>query len=144
MTKNTVENNNTPREKTSIERKGIKDMFELTYKKNATQGMSNTWVRGECKHRNIDPIGDPMVKRREKDGIHQMGHQNIQGTTLNSGLEIADELDLMKEFGTDTQGMPEINKPWNMGNQWKYQMMMDFMFKNSKNGILLGRGSIQL
>ena len=53
-----------------------------------------------------------------------MEYQDIRGTALDSGLEIADELDAMKEF--------EIDKPWSVGNKWKYQMMMDIMFKNSK------------
>ena len=38
----------------------------------------------------------------------------------------------MKELGIDTQGMLEINKPWNAGNKWRYEMMMDIMFRNSK------------
>ena len=46
-----------------------------------------------------------------------MGYQHIRGTTLNSGLEIAEELGVMKELGIDTQGMSEINKPWSAGNK---------------------------
>jgi hypothetical protein len=74
-----------------------------------------------------------MVARREKDGIHRMGYQNIRGTTLNGGLEIPAELDVMKELGIDTQGMSEINKPWSVGNKWRYEMMMDIMFRSSKS-----------
>ena len=66
-----------------------------------------------------------------------MGYQHIRGTTLNSGLEIAEELDVIKELGIDTQGMSEINKPWSAGNKWKYQMMMDIMFSNLKTAFLL-------
>ena len=105
--------------------------------RNATQTTIDDWVVDErageeCKYTNIDPVGDPMVPRREKDGIHRMGYQNIRGTTLNSGLEIPAEVDVMKELGIDTQGMSEINKPWNAGNKWRYEMMMDIMFRNSK------------
>ena len=50
--------------------------------------------------------------------------------TLNSSLEIAEKLDAMREFGADTQGVPEINKPYSMGNKWKHQTMMGIMFKN--------------
>ena len=57
--------------------------------------MMNEWVGGEWKHRKTYQVRDPMLKRREKDGIHRMGYQNMQGTILNSGLEIADELDVM-------------------------------------------------
>ena len=95
--------------------------------------VGDEWVGEECKFKNIDPVGEPMVARREKDGIHRMGYQNIRGTTLNSGLEIPAELDVMKELGIDTQGMSEINKPWNADNKWKYEMMMDIMFRNSKS-----------
>ena len=61
-----------------------------------------------------------------------MRYQNIGGTTLNSGLEILEELDGMRELGIDTQGISEINKPWSAGNRWQYQMMADIMFKNFK------------
>ena len=61
-----------------------------------------------------------------------MGYQNIRGTTLNSGLKIPEELDVMRELGIDTQGMSEINKPWSIWNRWQYQMMTNIMFKNSK------------
>ena len=33
--------------------------------------------------------------------------------------------------------MLEINKPWSAGNKWKYQMIMDIMFGNSKSAFLL-------
>ena len=49
-----------------------------------------------------------------------MGYQNICGAILNSGLEIADEVDAMRELGTDTQGMSNINEPWSTGNTWRY------------------------
>ena len=74
-----------------------------------------------------------MVARRENDGIHRMGCQSIRGTTLNSGLEIPEELDVMRELVIDMQGMSEVNKPWSAGNRWKYQMMTDIMFSNSKS-----------
>ena len=82
-------------------------------------------------------MGDPIVARRENDRVHRMGYQNIRGTTLNSGLDIPEELGVMKELGIDTQGMSEINKPWSAGNRWKYQMMMDIMFRNLKSAFLL-------
>ena len=75
------------------------------------------WAREECTFTNIESAGDPMVTRRENDGIHRMGYQNIRGTTLNSGLEILEELDGMRELGIDTQGMSKINKPWSAGNR---------------------------
>ena len=101
-------------------------------RRKATQSTINDWAGEEYKFKNIEPVGDPMVARQENDGIHRMGYQNIRGTTLNSGLEIPAELDVMKELGIDTQGMSEINKPWSAGNRWKYQMMMDTKFCNSK------------
>ena len=47
----------------------------------------------------------------------------------------------MREFGTDTQGMSEINKPWSARNKWRYQMMMDIMFKNSKMAYSLAKAA---
>ena len=49
-----------------------------------TQSTINDWAGEECKFTNIKPVGDPMVARRENDGIHRMVYQNIRGTTLNS------------------------------------------------------------
>ena len=82
-----------------------------------TQSTINDWAGEECKFTNIEPVGDPMVARRENDGIHRMVYQNIRGTTLNSGVEIPEELDVMKELRIDTQCMSEINKPWSAGNR---------------------------
>jgi len=112
--------------------------------KKASQSTINEWFGGEqhtidewageeCMFTNIGPAGDPMVIWRENDGIHRMGYQNIRGITLNSGLEIPEELDVMRELGIDTQGMSEINKPWSAGNRWQYEMMIDIMFKGSKS-----------
>ena len=110
----------------------------------ASQSTINKWFRGEqrtidewageeCKFQNIKPAGDPMIARMKNDGIHRMGYQNTRGTTLNSGLEIPEDLDVMRELGIDMQGMSEINKPWSAGNMWRYEMMTDIMFKNSKS-----------
>ena len=104
--------------------------------KKATQSTIDDWAGEECKFTNIEPVGDPIVARRENDRVHRMGYQNIRGTTLNSGLDIPEELAVMKELGIDTQGMLEINKPWRAGNRWKYQMMMDIMFSNSESAFL--------
>ena len=106
-----------------------KDVFEQASRK-ATQSTIDDWAGKECRFTNIESIGDLMVAIRENYGIHRMGYQNIRGTTLDSGLMIQEELDVMKELGIDTQGMSEINKPWSAGNRWKYQMMMDIMFSN--------------
>ena len=75
------------------------------------------WVGEECKFTNIEPAGDPMIVRRENNGFYRMGYHNRRGTTLNSGLEIPEELDVMRELGIDTQGMSKINKPWSAGNR---------------------------
>ena len=81
--------------------------------RNVTQRTTDEWVEGgACGFPNIEPMGDPLMKRTEKDGIHRMGYHNIHGSMMNRGLEVADELDIMQELGFDTQGMSEINKPW--------------------------------
>ena len=54
----------------------------------ATQSTINDWAEEECKFKNIEPVGDPMVTRQENDGIHRMGYHNIRGMTLNTRLEI--------------------------------------------------------
>ena len=42
-------------------------------RRKVTQTTIGDWAGGECKYKNIDPVGDPLVERREKDGIHRMG-----------------------------------------------------------------------
>ena len=59
----------------------------------ATQSTIDEWSGGECKFKNIEPVGD---QRRENDGIHRMGYQDIGGMTLNSRLYVAEELDVME------------------------------------------------
>ena len=92
-----------------------------------------TWLgqQGTYKDKNIEPSGDPLQPRAEDDGIFRLGYQNIHGTTLGQGLEIAEEIDVMRELGVDVQGMSKINKPWSPNNKWQYNMMMDMVFDSS-------------
>ena len=62
-----------------------------------------------------------------------MGLHNIRGTTLGQGFDVAEELDVVRELGINIQGFNEINKPWSASNKWKYDMMMEIMFDNSRS-----------
>ena len=77
--------------------------------------------KGEYKSKNIKASGDPLQPREDDDGIFRVGYQNIHGTTLGQGLEIAEEIDVTREIA-------EINKPWSPNNKWEYNMMMDMVF----------------
>ena len=81
-----------------------------------------------CIHTNIEPAGDPLVPRVHNDGLTRSGYQNIRGSDLDSGLEVATEVDTMYEIGSDIQGLSETNKPWTTGNKYKYDFMMQMMF----------------
>ena len=81
-----------------------------------------------CIHANIAPAGDPLVPRHHNDGITRSGYQNIRGSDIDSGLEIATEVDTMHDIGSDVQGLSETNKPWTPGNKYKFDFMMQTMF----------------
>ena len=81
---------------------------------------------------NIPATGDPLTERQHGDGFTRFGFQNIRGTSIDSGFEIATEIDTMLTLGTDIQGLSETNKPWTPSNRWKYDFMMDAVFNQAK------------
>jgi hypothetical protein len=81
---------------------------------------------------NIPATGDPLTERQHGDGFTRFGFQNIRGTSIDSGFEIATEIDTMLTLGTDIQGLSETNKPWTPTNRWKYDLMMDAVFNQAK------------
>lgn len=85
-----------------------------------------------CIHNNISPMGDPLAPRHENDGIWRCGFQNIHGTTKDHGFEVPPELDAVRSLGIDCQGMVETNCPWTPGAKWKFEMMMERVFQQSK------------
>ena len=56
------------------------------------------------------PTGDPMVARREGDGIVRIGNHNIFGSSLGRGEQL-EEIEAIAELGFNVMGMSEINKP---------------------------------
>ena len=91
------------------------------------------WTSGRntCMYNNIDPVGDPMLRREEDDGITRLGYQNAHTTTMGQGLDVAHEIEVTAELGVDVQGFSEINKPWTASNKWQYNYEMNLMFQNS-------------
>ncbi len=61
-----------------------------------------------------------MRKHAEDDGILRAGYQNMNGTYMDSGLDIAWKIEAMEKLGTDKQEYLEVNRPWNANNKWKY------------------------
>ena len=81
---------------------------------------------------NIGVAGDLLQERSEQDGIMRIGYHNIHGSEIDSGLEIAEELEAIVEIGADIQGMSEMNKPWTKSTQIRYQLQLDSLFKSTK------------
>jgi hypothetical protein len=81
---------------------------------------------------NIPATGDPQIERQYGDKFTRFSFQNIKGTSIDSGFEIATDIDTMLTLGTDTQGLSETNKPWTPTNRWKYDFMMDAVFNKAK------------
>ena len=81
---------------------------------------------------NIPATGNPLKERQHRDGFTRFGFQNIQGTSIDSGFEIATEISTMLTLGTDILGLLETNKPWTTTNRWKYNFMMDAVFNQAK------------
>ena len=71
------------------------------------QGRLTQWtnVNNRCIYQNIEPNGDPLTARADKDGITRMGFHNINGTDAESGLQVASEIDIIRELGLDVQGV---------------------------------------
>ncbi len=86
-----------------------------------------------CTYDNIDPTGDPLRERQIDDNITRMGLHNIRGTTMGQGFDVAEELEVIRDLGVDIQAFNEINKPWNASNKWKYEMMTDVLFKQTRS-----------
>ncbi len=81
---------------------------------------------------NIPPAGDTLIDRHDNDGYTRFGFQNIRGSNIDSGLEIATEIDNMINLGVDIQGLAETNRPWNHANKWKYNFMMKQVFQQAR------------
>ena len=80
------------------------------------------------RYENIDPSGDPMPERINGDGIIRYGYQNIRGSEMNRGLQLATEVDMMADLGVNVQGLSEANKPWTEENKSHYDHMMGTLF----------------
>jgi hypothetical protein len=80
---------------------------------------------------NISLAGDPLQEQEDNDGYTRFGFQNIRGSSIDSRLEIATEIDNMINIGTDLQDLYEINRPWTHTNKWKYNFMMEAVFQQS-------------
>ena len=97
--------------------------------------LSQNKERGVLRN-NIEPAGDPLQPRNDSDekeaGIFRAAFQNINGTTMGQGFEIAYEIDIIERLGIDAMGMAETNVPWNAENRDKYRTMLDIEFRGSK------------
>ena len=84
-----------------------------------------TNVNNQCIYQNIEPNGDPLVRRFDDDGVTRMGYHNINGSDANSGLQVASEIEVIHELGLDVQAMSEIKRPWSAGRKWEYNTMLE-------------------
>ena len=66
--------------------------------------------------KDIYPSGDPWVPREPDDGIVRAASNNINGSEMSRGLEIATDIDVTDELGIDIMGLQETKKPWNAAN----------------------------
>lgn len=89
-------------------------------------------ITTSCIHENIAPAGETLSERTYGDGIIRLGFQNIRGSDLNSGLEVATEVDMMLELEVDVQGLAECNRPWTASNKATYDHMMQSIFTNPR------------
>jgi hypothetical protein len=81
---------------------------------------------------NIPPAGDDIQEQYDNDGYTRFGFQNTRGVSIDSGLEIATEIDNMINLGVDIQGLSETNRPWSHTNKWKYNFMMESVFQQAR------------
>ena len=102
--------------------------------RDTSQRTIDEWVHapGSCLHANIDPAGDPLLPRKENDGITRVAYHNIATSTMGHGFEVANEIDVINKLGVNIQGFSEINKPWSSQNKWEYDFQMDLVFNHSR------------
>ena len=50
---------------------------------------------------NLVTRGDGLRPREEGDGVFHVGYQNIRGSEMSSGIEVAQELTAMCDIGVD-------------------------------------------
>ena len=81
---------------------------------------------------NIPPTRDQLREWQDNNGYTRFGFQNIRGSSIDCGLEIATELDSMINMGTDIQGLSETNRLWNHTNKWTYDFMMESVFQQAR------------
>ena len=80
---------------------------------------------------NIPPTGDQLRERHENNPYTQFGFQNIRGSIIDCGLEIATKIDRIINIGTTIQGLSETNRPWNHTNKLKYDFMIESVFQQA-------------
>ena len=81
-----------------------------------------------CTHTNIAPSGNPMIPRKEGDGICRQIFQNIQGAH-NNNFEATHEIKAIDKLGANIVGYQETNKPWTSENKHEYNMFMEEKFR---------------
>jgi hypothetical protein len=80
---------------------------------------------------NLPPAGDQFPPKHE-DGIIQFAFQNIHGATLQSGVQVAPEIDALLDWDINIMGMSETNRPWTPKQKSVYDYMMDLCFSSSR------------
>ena len=85
-------------------------------------------VSNACTHTNIAPSGDPMIPRKEGDGICRHIFQNIRGTHDNN-FEATHEIEAIDELGANIAGYQETNKPWTSANKNEHDMFTEKKFR---------------
>jgi hypothetical protein len=80
---------------------------------------------------NLPPAGDQFPSTRE-EGILRFAFQNIHGTTLHSGIQVAPEIDALLDWDITVMGMSETNRPWTPKQKSVYDYMMDSCFSSSR------------
>ena len=92
------------------------------------QQLVREWVsyqlskRGPVRCNLVAIMGDELRLRMEGDGVLHVGYQNIRGSEMFSGLEVAPKLTVMCGIGADIRGISEINRPWEAGNKALYRL----------------------
>ena len=126
-----MDNSNTRREKTRTEMKGSKDMSEPTYKEYHT--MHDQWVSGRRiqVHEHWPSQRSSGKEKGERqnspDGTSKHTMNNIEQWFKDGGWIWCDE-GVWDRYPGDVRDQQAME----CGEKWRYQMMMDIMFKNLK------------
>lgn len=79
---------------------------------------------------NLLPSGDVLQTRADDDGIIRFGFQNVNGISAPSTDGVTHELQVIKDYRVDVQGIAECNRPFTSETKHEFQLQLQQQLGN--------------